>query len=101
MLGVVPYLVSLATGNAWVMLFGLVFTVADGGDALIWLKKLGTSSEGLFTEVPRIEILGSSYPASRIPPPAQEPKKLFCKLRSRGLWTVVRLRSGVLVTGDP
>jgi hypothetical protein len=53
MLGVVPYLVSLATGNAWVMLFGLVFTVADGGDALILLKKLGTSSEGLFTEVPR------------------------------------------------
>jgi hypothetical protein len=53
MLGVVPCLVSLATGNAWVMLFGLVFTVADGGDASILLKKLGTSSEGLFTEVPR------------------------------------------------
>jgi hypothetical protein len=51
-LGVVPYLVGLATGNAWVMLFGLVFTVAAGGDALILLRMRGVGPEELVEDSP-------------------------------------------------
>lgn len=39
-LGVPPSLAGVATGNGWVMLFGALFTLAAGGDALIlWLLR--------------------------------------------------------------
>lgn len=37
-LGIVPSVIGLATGSGWVMIFGLVFTLAAAGDALIlWI----------------------------------------------------------------
>jgi len=37
-LGLLPSLVGIVTGNAPIMLFGLFFTFAAGGDALVlWL----------------------------------------------------------------
>ncbi len=37
-LGVLPYILGLTTGNAWVVYFGILFTTAALGDALIlWL----------------------------------------------------------------
>lgn len=36
--GLLPSLVGIATGNGWIMLFGLFFTFAAGGDLLVlWL----------------------------------------------------------------
>jgi hypothetical protein len=45
-LGLVPSLVGIVTGNAPIMLFGLFFTFAAGGDALIlWLiRKVGPNA---------------------------------------------------------
>ena len=38
LLGIVPYLFGLLSGNGGIMLFGLLFTVAAGGDALVlWI----------------------------------------------------------------
>jgi len=37
-LGILPALAGVLTGNGWVMLFGIFFTLAAGGDAIIlWL----------------------------------------------------------------
>ncbi len=37
-LGIFPSLAGIATGNGWIMLFGLFFTLAAGGDLLVlWL----------------------------------------------------------------
>lgn len=39
-LGVIPSLVGIATGNGWALLFGLFFVLAAAGDALIlWLLR--------------------------------------------------------------
>jgi hypothetical protein len=51
-LGAVPYLVGLATGNGWVMLFGLVFTWGAGGDALILLLMRGVGPRELVEDSP-------------------------------------------------
>jgi len=40
LLGILPYLVSLATGNGWLLLFGFIFSVMATGDAIIlWVTK--------------------------------------------------------------
>lgn len=40
LLGVLPSLLGIATGNLWMMLFGMLFTLAASGDALIlWLSR--------------------------------------------------------------
>jgi hypothetical protein len=51
-LGVVPYLVGLATGNVWVTLFGVVFTWGAGGDALILLLMRGVGPRELVEDSP-------------------------------------------------
>ena len=51
-LGVVLYLVGLETGTLWVMLFGLVFTMGAGGDALILLRTRGAGPEELIEDSP-------------------------------------------------
>jgi hypothetical protein len=51
-LGVVPYLVGLATGNVWVTLFGVVFTWSAGGDALILLVMRGVGPRELVEDSP-------------------------------------------------
>lgn len=45
-LGMLPSLLGIATGNGWIMLFGLFFTFAAGGDLLIlWLiRKVGAKA---------------------------------------------------------
>jgi hypothetical protein len=51
-LGLVPSLVGLATGNGMAMAFGIVFTAAAGGDFLIlWLLR-GVSGEALVEDHP-------------------------------------------------
>jgi hypothetical protein len=51
LLGVLPYLVGLATGNGGVTLFGILFTLGACGDALIlWLIR-GVKPEKLVVEV--------------------------------------------------
>ena len=35
LLGVYPYLLGVITGNAWIMFFGLFFTLSASGDALV------------------------------------------------------------------
>jgi hypothetical protein len=51
-LGVLPYLAGLATGNVWVTLFGLVFTWSAGGDALILLLMRGVGPGELVEDSP-------------------------------------------------
>lgn len=37
-LGILPTLIGIGTGNGWVMFFGILFTMAAGGDLLVlWL----------------------------------------------------------------
>lgn len=51
-LGVVPSLVGIASGNGWVMLFGLFFVFAASGDALIlWLIR-GVDARDLVQDHP-------------------------------------------------
>lgn len=39
-LGAIPYLVALATGNLWLTVFGIFFTLAASGDVMIlWLMR--------------------------------------------------------------
>lgn len=39
-MGILPSLVGIATGSGWIMFFGLFFTFAAGGDALVlWLVR--------------------------------------------------------------
>lgn len=46
LLGLLPSLIGLATGNGWLTLFGLFFALAAGGDLLVlWLiRKVGPES---------------------------------------------------------
>ena len=38
LLGFVPFIISMASGNAWLFVFGFIFTIAAGGDFLMyWL----------------------------------------------------------------
>lgn len=51
-LGLLPSLVGIATGNGWVMIFGLFFLSAAAGDALIlWLLR-GVAGEELVEDHP-------------------------------------------------
>ncbi len=36
LLGILPYLVSLLTGSAWLLWFGIIFTLAAAGDILVY-----------------------------------------------------------------
>lgn len=46
LLGILPSLIGIATGNGWVMNFGILFTLAAGGDFLIlWLIRNVSSSK--------------------------------------------------------
>ena len=37
-LGILPSMIGIVTGNAWILVFGLLFTFASGGDLLVlWL----------------------------------------------------------------
>jgi hypothetical protein len=37
-LGVIPYLLALVTGNNWIKVFGLLFCIGGFGDLLVWIK---------------------------------------------------------------
>lgn len=51
-LGILPSIAGVLTGNGWVMLFGILFTVAAGGDVLIlWLLR-GVGPEQLVEDHP-------------------------------------------------
>lgn len=49
LLGIVPYVIGLFFGNIWIALFGLVFTFAASGDAII-LWSLRRVSKGQWVE---------------------------------------------------
>jgi len=39
-LGIIPYVLSLVTGNNWIKVFGLLFCIGGFGDLLVWIKLL-------------------------------------------------------------
>jgi hypothetical protein len=39
-LGVIPYALSIVTGNNWIKIFGLLFCIGGFGDLLVWIKLL-------------------------------------------------------------
>jgi hypothetical protein len=39
-MGLVPYIISMLTGNGWILAFGIVFTISAFGDVFIlWLMR--------------------------------------------------------------
>jgi len=39
-LGIIPYIIAIVTGNNWIKVFGLLLSIGGFGDLLVWIKLL-------------------------------------------------------------
>lgn len=51
-LGVIPYVLAIVTGNNWIKIFGLLFCIGGFGDLLVWIKLLKFDKNRLVRDHP-------------------------------------------------